>query len=63
MLEKPSRQVLGFYFIPGELNPADILSKHWGYTHIREGLKSLLFWKGDRADIIVENTTSQAKGE
>ena len=53
----------GFYFIPGELNPADILSKHWGYTQIRERLKSLLFWKGDMADIIVENTTSQAKGE
>jgi hypothetical protein len=55
--------IVGFYFIPGELNPADILSKHWGYTQIRERLKSLLFWKGDTADIIAENTTSQAKGE
>jgi hypothetical protein len=55
--------IVGFYFIPGELNPADILSKHWGYTQIRERLKSLLFWKGVTADIIVENTTSQAKGE
>jgi hypothetical protein len=55
--------IVGFYFIPGELNPADILSKHTGYTQIRERLKSLLFWKGDTADIIAENTTSQAKGE
>jgi hypothetical protein len=55
--------IVGFYFIPGDLNPADILSKHWGYTQIRERLKSLLFWKGDTADIITENTTSQAKGE
>jgi hypothetical protein len=55
--------IVGFYFIPGELNPADILSKHWGYTQIRERLNSLLFWKGDTADIIVDNTTSQAKGE
>jgi hypothetical protein len=66
--------LVGFYFIPGELSPADILSKHWGYTQTRECLKSLLFWnreclksllfwKGDTADIIAENTTSQAKGE
>jgi hypothetical protein len=25
--------IVEFYFIPGEINPADILSKHWGYTH------------------------------
>jgi hypothetical protein len=37
--------IIGFYFIPGELNPADILSKHWGYTQIRECLKSLFFGK------------------
>jgi hypothetical protein len=24
--------ILGFYCISGEDNPADILSKHWGYT-------------------------------
>jgi hypothetical protein len=23
--------MVGFYFIPGEYYPADILSKHWGY--------------------------------
>jgi hypothetical protein len=55
--------IVGFHFITGEHNPADILSKHWGYKQGRERLKSLLFWKGDTADIIVENPTSQAKGE
>jgi hypothetical protein len=55
--------MVGFYYIPREINPADILSKHWGYTQVRERLKSRLFWKGDMADIIVENTTSQAKGK
>jgi hypothetical protein len=43
--------ILGFYFLPGDDNPADILSKHWGYTQIKDRLKSLLFWKGDTADI------------
>jgi hypothetical protein len=55
--------IVGFYFIPWALNPTDILSKHWGYTQIRECLKSLLFWKGYTADIVVENTKSQAKWE
>jgi hypothetical protein len=42
---------LGFYFIPGDDNPADILSKHWGYTQIKERLLSLLFCRGDTANI------------
>jgi hypothetical protein len=52
-----------FHFIPRECNPADILSKHWGYKQARERLKSLLFWKGDTADIIVENSTLNISGK
>jgi hypothetical protein len=55
--------IVGFFYVPGDTNPANILSKHWGYSQVRECLKSLLFWKGDTADIIIENPTSQAKGE
>jgi hypothetical protein len=61
--EAIASSIVGFFYIPGDINPADILSKHWGYSQIRERLKSLLFWKGDTADIIAENPTSQAKGE
>jgi hypothetical protein len=46
----------------GDVNPADILSKHWGYSQIREHLKSLLFWKGDTTNIKGNTSTSQAKG-
>jgi hypothetical protein len=28
--------ILSFFFLPGDVNPADILSKHWGYTQVRE---------------------------
>jgi hypothetical protein len=35
--------IVGFHFIPREHNPADILSKHWGYAQVRDRLKSLLF--------------------
>ena len=44
-------KMVGFYFIPGESNPADILSKHWGYSQIWTRLKALLFWMGDTSDI------------
>ena len=43
--------MIGFYFIPGEINPADILSKHWGYAQIWSQLKALLFWKGDTGSL------------
>jgi Reverse transcriptase (RNA-dependent DNA polymerase) len=43
--------MLGFYHIPGDTNPADILSKHWGYSQVWNQLKTLLFWKGDTAKI------------
>jgi hypothetical protein len=38
-----------FHFLPGTSNPADILSKHWGYSAIWELLQCLLFWQGDTA--------------
>ena len=40
-----------FSFTPGNLNPADILSKHWGHQQVWPQLKTLLFWQGDTADI------------
>ena len=44
--------MLVFYHVPGEINPADILSKHWGYSQIWSQLKCLLFWSGDTANAI-----------
>jgi hypothetical protein len=42
----------GFFFLRGDDNPADVLSKHWDYTQVKERLKSLLFWRGDTAHMI-----------
>ena len=36
--------------VPGSGNPADILSKHWGYSDIWHLLRPLLFWKFDTKD-------------
>ena len=42
-----------FEFLPGSENPADILSKHWGYNAVWKQLQCLLFWEGDTLDIEV----------
>ena len=43
--------IIQFYHIAGETNPADILSKHWDYASIWSQLKPLLFWIGDTAEL------------
>jgi hypothetical protein len=54
-------RILGFYYLSGDDNPADILRKHWGYTQIWERLKSLLFWRGNTSSIM--NEKEWAKGD
>ena len=34
-----------FFHMPGGINPADILSKHWGHQQIWKQLQPLLFWE------------------
>ena len=45
--EAIAARILHFVFIPGSINPADILSKAWGYQAVWSMLKPLLFWEGD----------------
>ena len=45
---KQSKNYLSLKF-----NPADMISKHWGYQQIwKYALQPLLFWKGDPSDLI-----------
>jgi hypothetical protein len=46
--------MVNFVFINGDINPADILSKHWGYSQIWTQLKALLFWYGETNEIPCE---------
>ena len=50
--EAIASNMIQFHHIPGSMNPADILSKHWGYSQIWDVLKPILFWEGDTADLI-----------
>ena len=43
--------MVDFHHIPGEINPADILSKHWGYSQVWEQLQPMLFWEGNTEDL------------
>jgi hypothetical protein len=44
--------ILSFHYLPGKLNPADILSKHWGHSQVWKWiLKPLLYWSGDTSEL------------
>ena len=50
--EAIAAKVIKFIHIPGASNPADILSKAWGYRQIWDVLKPILFWEGDTLDLV-----------
>ena len=49
--EAMASRILRFIYIPGSINPADLLSKAWGYQQIWPRLKALLFWEGDTSEL------------
>jgi hypothetical protein len=53
--EAIAANVIRFMWIDSKDNPADILSKHWGYQQIWEVLKPILFWHGDTQDISINH--------
>ena len=42
--EAIASKIVSYHFIKGEINPADILSKHWGHSKIWPTLKPFLGW-------------------
>ena len=62
--EAIASKMVTFHHIPGEINPADILSKHWGYNAVWQQLQAILFWEGDPADLLLEprERTRREKG-
>ena len=41
-----------FHHTCGEINPADILSKHWGHQAIWLMLQACLFWEGGTGKLL-----------
>jgi len=51
-----------FQFLPGHLNPADILSKHWGYQQVwASALRPILFWQGDTSVLLEDEVQPVAR--
>jgi hypothetical protein len=50
--ETIAAKVLRFVHVPGAINPADMLSKHWGCQQTWPQLQALLFWQGDTSDLL-----------
>jgi hypothetical protein len=48
-------QAVVYSWVDGKDNPADILSKHWGYQQVWPLLRPLLFWEGNTMDIPEDN--------
>ena len=48
--EAIAANLVSFIHIRGTANPADIVSKHWGYQQVKDLLRTLLFVHGDTAD-------------
>ena len=54
--EAVASNAVNFQFIPGHLNPADILSKHWGYKQVwASALRPILFWEGDTSALLLDS--------
>ena len=49
--EAIASKYIDFNYIPGAINPADILSKHWGYASVWPMLQPIMHWQGDTMDL------------
>ena len=45
--------IVEFHWIHGQDNPADVLTKHLGYSQAYPLLKPMLFWMGDTMECVV----------
>ena len=66
--ESIAGKIIRFIHVYGKSNPADILSKAWGYQQVWNLLRPLLFWEGNTYDLLQideQKTTSKCprKGE
>jgi hypothetical protein len=53
--------MVAFVHLPGKLNVADILSKHWCHATVWTLLQAVLFWPGDTAELLDEEFAADQK--
>ena len=53
-----------FHHIGGDMNPADILSKHWAHGAVYPNLlRPLLFYEGDTMDLLVAEDEKEGQAQ
>jgi len=50
--EAVASKYVSIFHLPGQYNPADILSKHWAYASVWRTMNALLFTRGDTWDLL-----------
>ena len=50
--EAIASEMVSFHHIPGQINPADVLSKHWAHSQIWTALQPMMFWSGNTGDLL-----------
>ena len=50
--EAIASEMVSFHHIPGQVNPADVLSKHWAHSQIWTALQPMMFWSGNTGDLL-----------
>ena len=56
--ESIAAKTLRFVHIPGAINPADMLSKHWGYSQTWTQLQALLIYVCDTSELLNHDVSS-----
>jgi hypothetical protein len=59
--EMIAAKILGYYWIDGKPNPADIVSKHWGYQQIWHLIQSVLFYSSNTNDLVISDQKEKLK--
>jgi hypothetical protein len=59
--EAIAAKVIGYYWIDGKCNPADIVSKHWGYQQVYKLLQPILFSPCSAKNVVENHGAKQGE--
>ena len=60
--EAIAARIIGYFWIDGKTNPADIVSKHWSYPQVWHLLQPILFFSGDTS-VLIKDDNQEEKEE